>query len=119
LAGDVCADLVGGDAAEPADVDGLKLACGHQLVEQAAADAEPLRGLGNGQEQRGLLVGWAVEQVSVFDRLVGNGTESGTVVGAVGGAGRVGGHVVSSGWVPGGFEFLRSATVRRWSPGRG
>jgi hypothetical protein len=49
---DVGAEGVGGDAAQPADVDGLDLRVGQQLVEQAATDAELLGGLGDGEQEQ-------------------------------------------------------------------
>jgi hypothetical protein len=50
LAVDEVCEGVDGDAAQPADVVGLDLAFGQQLVEQAASDAELLRGFGDGQQ---------------------------------------------------------------------
>jgi hypothetical protein len=50
LAVDEVSEGFDGDAAQPADVDGLNLAVSEQLVEQAASDAELLRGFGDGQQ---------------------------------------------------------------------
>ena len=49
---DVGGEGVGGDAAQAPDGDGFDVAGGEEFVEQAAADAEALGGLCDGEKER-------------------------------------------------------------------
>jgi hypothetical protein len=51
LAVDVRRERVRGDAAESTNVNGLDLAFGEQLVQEASSDPEPLRRFRDGEEQ--------------------------------------------------------------------